>query len=399
MSDTQQTDHGHPKTDMTKLQNSMAAIGKKILVLSGKGGVGKSTVAVNIAADLARKGFRVGLLDVDLHGPSIPRMIGLAGRKCFGLEDEIMPLSVSDKLKVMSVAFLIADDTQAVIWRGPMKYSVIQKLLADTVWGELDYLVIDVPPGTGDEPLSVAQLAGTDAGAVIVTTPQKVAVEDVRRCITFCQQMMLPVWGIIENMSGLICPHCDKEVPLFGTANGGAQLAQETGLDLLGTLPIHPGIAEGADAGLTIAECSVSAQTHARMDQISERLMPKLQLNSVKKGRCTMKIALPTAEGKLCMHFGHCEKFAFVTVDPDTKKIMNTEMLTPPPHEPGVLPKWAADQGATVIIAGGMGQRAQQLFEQNKVHVVVGAPADSPESLVSAYLSGTLQSGQNVCDH
>ena len=147
MSDTEHAnEHGHPQADMQKLQDNMAAIGKKILVLSGKGGVGKSTVAVNIAADLARKGFKVGLLDVDLHGPSVPRMTGLPGQKCFGLEDQIMPLNVSDNFKVMSVAFLIPDDTQAVIWRGPMKYSVIQKLLADTVWGNLDYLVIDSPP-------------------------------------------------------------------------------------------------------------------------------------------------------------------------------------------------------------------------------------------------------------
>jgi Mrp family chromosome partitioning ATPase/predicted Fe-Mo cluster-binding NifX family protein len=400
MSDTKpQTDHGHPKADMTKLNSSMAAIGKKILVLSGKGGVGKSTVAVNIAAELARKGFRVGILDVDLHGPSIPRMVGMAGQKCFGLEDQIMPLNVSDNLKVMSVAFLIPDDTQAVIWRGPMKYSVIQKLLADTVWGELDYLVIDAPPGTGDEPLSVAQLVGSDAGAVIVTTPQKVAVEDVRRCITFCHQVMLPVWGIVENMTGLICPHCDKEIPLFGNVNGGAELAKETGLDLLGSLPVHPAIAEGADAGLTIADCSVSAHTHERMDRIIAALMPKIKLTPKSKGTQTMKIAIPTADGKLCMHFGHCEQFAFVTVDKDSKKITAKEMLTPPPHEPGVLPKWAADNGANLIIAGGMGQRAQQLFEQNNVKVVIGAPAESPENLVTAWLNGTLQSGQNVCDH
>jgi len=400
MSDTKpQTDHGHPKADMTKLNSSMAAIGKKILVLSGKGGVGKSTVAVNIASELARKGFRVGILDVDLHGPSIPRMVGMAGQKCFGLEDQIMPLNVSDNLKVMSVAFLIPDDTQAVIWRGPMKYSVIRKLLADTVWGELDYLVIDAPPGTGDEPLSVAQLVGPDAGAVIVTTPQKVAIEDVRRCITFCHQVMLPVWGIVENMSGIICPHCDKEIPLFGNAGGAAELAKDTGLDLLGSLPMHPAIAEGADGGLTVTDCSVPAATHQRMDQIIAALMPKIKLNPKSKGTATMKIALPTAEGKLCMHFGHCEQFAFVTVDTDARKIVSTEMLTPPPHEPGVLPKWAADNGASLIIAGGMGQRAQQLFEQNNVKVVVGAQPDSVENLVTAWLNNTLQTGANTCDH
>jgi Mrp family chromosome partitioning ATPase/predicted Fe-Mo cluster-binding NifX family protein len=384
---------------MQKLQQNMAAIGKKILVLSGKGGVGKSTIAVNIAVDLARKGFKVGLLDVDLHGPSIPRMTGLPGQKCFGLEDQIMPLSVSDNLKVMSVAFLIPDDTQAVIWRGPMKYSVIQKLLADTAWGELDYLVIDAPPGTGDEPLSVAQLVGTDAGAVIVTTPQKVALEDVHRCITFCRQVMLPVWGIVENMAGFLCPHCQKEIKIFGSTSGAAELAEQTGLDLLGSLLIDPAIADGADGGLAIPDCSVPAYIHQQMDTIMETLMPKIKLNTQAKGTTRMKIAIPTANGQLCMHFGHCDQFAFVTVDPETKSVMGTELLTPPPHEPGVLPKWVADNGGNLVIAGGMGQRAQQLFNENNVQVVVGALVDSPENLAAAYLNNALQTGQNTCDH
>jgi len=399
MSNTEQTTNGHPQADLQKLQDNMAAIGKKILVLSGKGGVGKSTVAVNIASELARKGHKVGLLDVDLHGPSIPRMTGLPGQKCFGLEGQIMPKNVSDNLKVMSIAFLIPDDTQAVIWRGPMKHSVIQQLLADTIWGELDYLVIDAPPGTGDEPLSVARLVGTDAGAVIVTTPQKVAIEDVRRCITFCQQVMLPVWGIIENMAGLICPHCKKEIDLFGNASGGKELAEQTGLDLLGRLLFDPVIADGADAGLTIPECSVTAETHQQFDQMLENLISKIQKKESPKGTSTMKIAIPTAGGQLCMHFGHCEQFAFVTVDSESKTITGTEMLTPPPHEPGVLPKWVAENGGKLVIAGGMGQRAQQLFNQNGVEVLVGAPADSPENTVNAYLNGSLQTGQNVCDH
>lgn len=400
MSQTEQNNtHGHPQADMQKLRDNMAIIGKKILVLSGKGGVGKSTVAVNIAADLARKGHKVGLLDVDLHGPSIPRMIGLPGQKCFGMENQIIPLKISENLKVMSIAFLIPDDTQAVIWRGPMKYSVIQKLLADTLWEDLDYLVIDAPPGTGDEPLSVAQLVGVDAGAVIVTTPQRVAVEDVRRCITFCHQVMLPVWGIIENMASLMCPHCQKEISIFGTHAGGAELAEQTGLDLLGRLMIEPAIADGADAGLTIADCSVSPQTHQQMDSIIDNLLLKIHGKSKQKGTSTMKIAIPTAGGQLCMHFGHCEQFAFVTVDPETKTVTKTEMLTPPPHEPGVLPKWVAENGGNLVIAGGMGQRAQQLFNQNGVEVIVGAPVDEPEKIVTDYLNGTLVSGANACDH
>lgn len=393
----QQSASNHPQADMEKLNRSMAGIGKKILVLSGKGGVGKSTVAVNIAAELARKGFKVGLLDVDLHGPSVPRMVGRVGQKCFGMADEIVPLDVTDNLKVMSIAFLIPDDTQATIWRGPMKYSIIRKLLADTAWGRLDYLVIDAPPGTGDEPLSVAQLVGSDAGAVLVTTPQQVAVEDVHRCITFCSQVMLPIWGIVENMSGLYCPHCEKEIPVFGSG-GGEQLAAVTNLDLLGRLPIHPEIATGADAGLAIAECSVPEKIHGHLDGIIHQLLSKIQCTPNPKGN-NMKIAIPTADGQLCMHFGHCQQFAFVTVDTENKTVTEVEMLTPPPHEPGVLPKWVADNGGTLVIAGGMGQHAQQLFHQNGVQVIIGALPDTPENLTAAYLNNSLQTGQNACDH
>jgi Mrp family chromosome partitioning ATPase/predicted Fe-Mo cluster-binding NifX family protein len=401
MSNSQQTArHGHPQADMQKLNAAMAMIKKKILVLSGKGGVGKSTIAVNLAVELARQGSKVGLLDVDLHGPSIPRMAGLSGQKCFGLENQIMPLAISENLKVMSIAFLIPDDTQAVIWRGPMKYAVIQQLLADTVWGELDYLVIDAPPGTGDEPLSVAQLIGNNAGAVVVTTPQKVAVEDVRRCITFCQQLGLPVWGIIENMAWLTCPHCRKKIHLFGQTSGGRQLADDTGLNLLGSLPIDPQIADGADDGLAIGDCPVSASTRQVLDQILITLTEKMNASTSTKGETkTMKIAIPTAGGRLCMHFGHCEQFVLLMVDTNAKKITSTESVTPPPHEPGLLPKWLAEKNVNLIIAGGMGQRAQQLFSQNKIEVIAGAPADLPENLVMAYLNKTLQTGANACDH
>lgn len=400
MTCSQQTaENGHPQADMRKLQSNMAQIKNKILVLSGKGGVGKSTIAVNISAELARQGARVGLLDVDLHGPSIPRMTGLARQKSFGVEDQIMPLSVMSNLKVMSIAFLIPDETDAVIWRGPMKYAVIQKLLADTVWGEMDYLVIDAPPGTGDEPLSAAQLAGPNSAAVIVTTPQKVAVEDVRRCITFCQRIGLPILGIVENMASLLCSHCNQKIHLFSNQSGGYELAEETGLDLLGSLPLEPEIAKSADAGLTIGDCSIPQTIMKELDNIVAQIKTKLNLSSVQGDNKTMKIAIPTANEQLCMHFGHCEQFVVLTVDPQAKTITSKITLIPPPHEPGVLPRWIAEQGVKLVIAGGMGQRAQQLFAQNGINIVAGAPVDSPENLAIAFMNNTLQTGANACDH
>ncbi len=267
--------HGHPQADKEKLERVMNAIGKKILVLSGKGGVGKSTVAVNLAVELSKKGYKTGLLDIDLHGPSVPRMTGLSGQRCHGDNETLIPIVVSETLKVMSIDFLLDDINKAVIWRGPMKNSVIQQLLANTDWGELDYLVIDSPPGTGDEPLSAAQLVGINAGAVVVTTPQAVSIGDVRKCLTFCNQVMLPIWGLIENMSSVVCPHCGEKFDIF-KSDGGKQLSEESGLTLLGSLPIDPGIATGGDAGMSISESKTTDVVQDELGKIVETLLSKI---------------------------------------------------------------------------------------------------------------------------
>ncbi|MBW1699804.1 MAG: Mrp/NBP35 family ATP-binding protein [Deltaproteobacteria bacterium] len=230
------------------LQGRMKEIRYKFLVLSGKGGVGKSTVAVNLAISLAREGKKVGLLDVDVHGPSIPKLLGLENSQLGGVGQLILPIDTSHKLKVMSIGFLLRENTDAVIWRGPLKFNAIRQFLKDVVWGPLDYLVIDSPPGTGDEPLSVAQLVGSPAGAIIVTTPQEVAIADVRRCISFCNKLSLPVVGIVENMSGLVCPKCGEKIDLF-KLDGGKSLAAEMNVPFLGRIPIDPEIVTSGDAG------------------------------------------------------------------------------------------------------------------------------------------------------
>ena len=202
------------------LARRMCQIRYKLLVLSGKGGVGKSTVAANLATALAQTGKRVGLLDIDVHGPSIPRMMGIETAQVRGTGEELLPVKVSDNLAVMSIGFLLPDRRQAVIWRGPRKHGLIRQFLTDVAWGPLDYLVVDSPPGTGDEPMSIAQLVGSSAGAIIVTTPQEVAISDVRRCVTFCGEVSLPVVGILENMSGLVCPKCGERIDLFKRGGG-----------------------------------------------------------------------------------------------------------------------------------------------------------------------------------
>ncbi|HEY9159712.1 MAG TPA: P-loop NTPase [Desulfomonilia bacterium] len=230
------------------LNKRMCSIRNKILVLSGKGGVGKSTVAVNLATALMLEGMKVGLLDCDIHGPSIPKMLKLEGAQVKSTGDAIAPVELGG-LKVMSIGFFLDNAEDAVIWRGPMKYSAIKQFLGEVEWGELDFLIVDLPPGTGDEPLSLIQLIGDAAGAVVVTTPQDVSTADVRRSISFCRQLKLPVLGVIENMSGFVCPHCGKTTDIF-KSGGGKRMAEQMGVPFLGKIPIDAGIGESGDDGM-----------------------------------------------------------------------------------------------------------------------------------------------------
>ncbi|HQF37532.1 MAG TPA: Mrp/NBP35 family ATP-binding protein [Opitutaceae bacterium] len=254
------------------LSERMQRIGRRLFVLSGKGGVGKSTVAVNLAVALARRGRRVGLLDVDVHGPSIPTLLGLAGRRMLGRGETLLPLEAMAGLKVVSLGLLTDSPSDAVVWRGPRKNSAIRQLLRDVDWGDLDELVVDCPPGTGDEPLGVVQLSGRPGLAVVVTTPQEVAVADVRRCLTFCRLLDLPIAGIVENMSGMVCPHCGQTFALFGEG-GGERLAREAGVPLLGRIPLDPAIGKGGDAGLPFASQEGDSPTHTAFKVVLDALL------------------------------------------------------------------------------------------------------------------------------
>jgi Mrp family chromosome partitioning ATPase len=232
-----------------KLQARMADIREKLLVLSGKGGVGKSTLAATIAVALASEGHATGLLDADLHGPSMPLMLGLEDRTLAQGEDyDVLPLTTADGLEVVSISMMLRGKDDAVLWRGPMKHNAVKQLLRDVAWGALDVLVVDLPPGTGDECMSVARLVGPGAKALIVTTPQRVALADVRRCLGFCSKANLAVTGMVENMSGLTCPHCGASVDLF-SSGGGESLAREFHLPFLGAIPLDPEICACMDGG------------------------------------------------------------------------------------------------------------------------------------------------------
>ncbi len=227
---------------------------KKIVVMSGKGGVGKSTVAANLAFKLASEGNKVGIFDSDFHGPSIPQMLGVK-EDVLGMKDEetIEPVEVNTNLKAVSMEFLLPDDDSAVIWRGPMKMKAIKDFKGKVEWGDIDYLVIDLPPGTGDEPLSIAQQFDDLEGSVIVTTPQKVAVQAVRRSIDFSEKVGMNVLGIVENMSTLTCPSCGEKLDVFGSG-GGEEMAEELDISFLGSIPLDPEIMESGEEGRSLID-------------------------------------------------------------------------------------------------------------------------------------------------
>lgn len=387
-----------------RLTARMNGIRHKIAVMSNKGGVGKSTVAVNLAVSLRKQGFSVGILDADLHGPSVMKMVGLEGEKLFHIEGQIFPLTDRHGLSVVSMAGMIESPDTPLIWRGPMKIGVIRQLLADVEWDSLDYLIIDLPPGTGDEPLTVAQMIPGITGAIVVTTPQDVATLDVRKAISFARQVNLPVIGIVENMSSMICPHCHESFSPF-KRGGGKSIALDMNVAYLGDMALDPSVVELADSGKTVADSEADLSVKTQLDVIVDNILSyieslqKTQMpqHTTEKGAHTMKIALPVHNGSLCSHFGHCERFMVFTIEDN--KIISTHDLTPPPHEPGVLPAFLAEQGINTILAGGMGQRARSLFQEKGIEVVCGVVANEPEKVVLDYLAGTLETGVNHCDH
>ena len=230
-----------------RISSALSKIGYKLFIMSGKGGVGKSSITVNLAAALARKGYKVGILDVDLHGPSVPRMLGLSGNLEANDKGEVSPKAYDENLYVVSMESLLKDPDQAVLWRGPMKTSAIRQFISEVKWGDLDYLVIDSPPGTGDEHMTVLRTI-PDALCVVVTTPQEVSLADVRKAINFLQYAQANILGLVENMSGLICPHCSKEIDLF-KKGGGEELAKKYGIEFLGAIPLDPVTVVAGDIG------------------------------------------------------------------------------------------------------------------------------------------------------
>jgi ATP-binding protein involved in chromosome partitioning len=265
---------GNPDPQDLQINATLSKIKNKIIIMSGKGGVGKSSFATNLSASLASKGFSTGLLDVDLHGPSIAGMLGIKGLLDLHEDQKVIPKPVGDHLKVVSMQSLMKDPDQAVIWRGPAKTGVIKQFLADVRWEALDFLIVDAPPGTGDEPLSVAQTI-PGAKALIVTTPQEVALADVRKSINFCRTVNLEILGLVENMGPFACPCCGKTIELF-KSRGGRVTAETMGVAFLGSLPFDPLVVKTCDEGTPIATHIAETPFVQALDKVVQAIVAKL---------------------------------------------------------------------------------------------------------------------------
>jgi len=375
------------------LRPVLTHIKHKLMILSGKGGVGKSTIAACMAIALAQKGNKVGLLDIDLHGPSIPHLLNITDILNISPEQKLLPKKIMPNLEVVSIECLMADKDQAVIWRGPLKHTAIKQFISDVQWGDLDYLVVDSPPGTGDEPLSIAQLI-PEAKAIIVATPQEVALADVRKSITFCREVDMDIAGIIENMSGFICPHCGKEVNIFKTG-GGERTALAFHVEFLGKLPFDLGVVEAGDAGKLIKYMENQDNFYNKVFfQIADRLIQRLEQMEVKpvslteiRAKNSYKITIPLKEEKPAPSLTTCDKIAMVHVkDGQIKKV---ECITPSEQGP-IRPKVFVDLGADLVMTKAMKEKAKYIFYKNKVGVVLDIPDASPKELVQKFIKGEL---------
>jgi len=400
-----------------RLKSKLSHIKHRIMVMSGKGGVGKSTVATNLAVSLSLDGLDVGLLDADIHGPNIPKMLGIESQHVIGSGMGMIPVEVFPNLKVISMAFFIGDRDDPVVWRGPIKHNAISQFLGEVDWGPLDFLIVDLPPGTGDEPLSVAHLIKNVDGSIIVTTPQDVALLDSRKAVTFSRILTIPVIGIVENMSGLICPHCHKEILLF-KKGGGEKAARDMRVPFLGRIPIDPEMVTNCDRGMPFVMSYPDSQAAKAFQEINSRVKAYVGFKEIERklekekfpnhfpktgGEEMKRIALASEDGtgldgSLSAHFGRCPFYTFVNVEGD--RILGFEVLKNPyfpNHQPGVIPQFIHSQKANVMIAGGMGPRAIDFFTQFGIDVATGVQG-KVRDIVEAYLRGEIQ-GVVACEH
>ena len=395
-------------------QDAAHAVPHKILVMSGKGGVGKTTVAVNLAFALAEKGLKVGVLDTDIHGPNVAFMAGVEGKEVEGDVGQLEPVQATDSVRVLSISTFLPSRDTPVIWRGPRKAGAIQQLLGEANWKGVDVLVVDCPPGTGDEPLSVAQLIPDADGVVVVTTPQEVALLDSRKCINFAGQLGMDVLGVVENMSGYVCPHCGESSDLFKTG-GGEKAAGEMGVPFLGRIPLTAAVVQSGDGGKPVVVADSEDPAAGALLGIADKM--KEIFSKVEKAReaaqkreaeagdesAKRRIAVAAdgdenLEAPVGAHFGRAPFYAVVEVQGD--EVKGSKFVKNPhaeSHTPGKVPEFVHSLDAHVILSGGMGQRAIQKFQGYGIQVGIGAKGTVQQAL-DAFLAGKL-TDEGGCQH
>lgn len=372
-------DREEKQHDLSAQLNEMSRVQKVIGVVSGKGGVGKSLVTSLLAVTMRRLGYRTAILDADITGPSIPKTFGVR-EKSMGNQLGILPVQTKTGIDLMSINLLLDNDTDPVVWRGPVIANAVKQFWTEVIWGDVDYMFIDMPPGTGDVPLTVFQSIPVD-GIIIVTSPQELVSMIVSKAVKMAEMMKVPIIGLVENMSYFRCPDNGKDYQVFGDSHI-EEIAEAHELDVLAKIPIDPQIATACDKGM------IEDLNGHWMDTIAI-LLEKMKENDMKK------IAVASEKGMVAGHFGHCEGFTIFDTEGD--QITGSTTVANPGHRPGFLPNFLNDQGVNVIISGGMGAGAINIFSEKGIEVIVGATGDAKEA-VESYLQGTLESTGSVCD-
>jgi ATP-binding protein involved in chromosome partitioning len=370
----------HQSEEEKALCRTLTQIRHKILVMSGKGGVGKSSVAVSLALSLARAGHKVGLMDVDIHGPNVLRMLGLKEPFDLASAQFLVPPELFHNLKVISVEAVMRDREIAVIWRGPLKHQLIRQFLTEVQWGFLDYLVIDAPPGTGDEPMSVAQTI-PEIKAVIVTTPQEISLADVRKSINFCQKINMGILGIVENMSGYHCPHCGQDLPLF-RKGGGERTAQAFNVPFLGSLPFDPQVVEAADQGQLVDLTEEKSPFFEALRPMVNYLVKVLPPRPAREPG-ELRFAIPMDDGQVAAVPTKAAEIVVVTVK--NGAIVNQETLPRPDLDPVNFPVWLENLGISHL-AGELNDAAKALLQRKGIEVIGASPDQTPEQVVERYV-------------
>jgi Mrp family chromosome partitioning ATPase/predicted Fe-Mo cluster-binding NifX family protein len=373
------------EVDFREKPNELSSIKKVIGIVSGKGGVGKSLVTSMLAIAMNRKGYNTAILDADITGPSIPKAFGI-DRKASGSERGVIPVKSKTGIDIMSINLLLENDTDPVVWRGPIIANTVKQFWTDVIWDNVDYMFIDMPPGTGDVPLTVFQSIPID-GIVIVTSPQELVSMIVSKAVKMAEMMNVPILGIVENMSYFKCPDCDKEYKIFGESHI-EEIANKHGIKVISKFPIDPKIALSVDKGM------IELYTNDWLDNMSDSLEKLNDLENIENGGVKMKIAVASENKMVTEHFGHCE--GFMIFDTENGKIVKSELIPNPGHKPGFLPNFLHDKGVNVIISGGMGGGAIEIFNEKNIEVITGAKGNAEDAVIN-YLKGELKSTGSVC--